>query len=472
MCGVFVVGALIRIYGMTTQSLWFDELFSVHFSRPGLPLADLIARYEIDFHPLLYPTMLRLWFELFGWTDIAARSLSVCAGIAGIPAMAWLGYRIGGSRLGLAAAAIVAFNPFHLVYSQEVRPYALVFVFAALSFAALSALIERPSAKWASVYVLATALAFHTHYYALLMTCGQLAAAIFVEYLTTRRKLAFTWLVISGGVMALVLLPWLGPVRRAAGVTEYWPAKPRPGFVFEYLHDYFGNGIVLTSFVLILLVALPFVLRLHRSESGKPESGQRRQPQIAAVLALACALVFLVTYIRSVFIVPMLMARFTMVLLPAILVLVCLSAIRLPKRFAAFALVILISGSALQIWSSGFPKKPLKEQWREAIYEALDDEENQHPNNVLLSPIPQGFQFYAAMRSDELVVNFATLEELRKARTAHEDGGGIWLLIARNRQPEPEAIEFLKREYRNTRNYRFFKTSAQYWLPKAAMQER
>ena len=463
LCAIVVVGAMIRFYGMTTQSLWFDELWSVHFSRPELPLAGIIAKYAGDFHPLLYPLLLHWWMNLFGCTDIAARSLSIIAGIAGIPAMAWLGYRIDGPRLSLAAAAIVAVNPFHLAYSQEVRSYSLVFVFAALSFAALSALIDRPSAKWAFVYVVTTALAFHTHYFALLMACGQLAAAISVEFVTTRRKKAIVWLLVSGGGMAAVLLPWLGPVLRAAGVTRYWPAKPRPAFVFEYLHDYFGHGIALTGFVIILLVALPFLLR-----NNDREATGTRQRRFAAVMALTCALLLLVTYLRSVFIVPMLIARFTMVLLPAVFVLVCISMIRLPRRFAALALVMVIGGSAFQVWHTGFPDKPLKEQWREAIYAALDDRENQHQHNVFVSPFAPGFQFYASMRSDEIVIEYATVEILENVCQTHQhDNGGIWLLVARGRQPKPEAMEFLKRNYRIKARHRFHTTSARYWVPKA-----
>jgi uncharacterized membrane protein len=59
---------------------------------------------------------------------------SVLIGVLGLVAMYALGREVGGRKAGLAACFFTAINWFHILYSQEVRFYGLLFLFTVLSY--------------------------------------------------------------------------------------------------------------------------------------------------------------------------------------------------------------------------------------------------------------------------------------------------------------------------------------------------
>jgi len=56
--------------------------------------------------------------------------------VVAIPLLSAAGRPLGGRRAGLLAAGLLAINPLHLFYSQEVRMYGLVVVWSILALLA------------------------------------------------------------------------------------------------------------------------------------------------------------------------------------------------------------------------------------------------------------------------------------------------------------------------------------------------
>ncbi|MEA2193829.1 MAG: mannosyltransferase, partial [Solirubrobacteraceae bacterium] len=118
----------------------------------------------------------------FGIGEVGLRSLSALLGTATIGAVWALARRLGGARAGLAAAALVAFNPMLIWFSQEARGYALLALLGALSawlwLCALDGARGGPaSARRGAARLLAwgavAALALCTHYYAIFLVAPQ-----------------------------------------------------------------------------------------------------------------------------------------------------------------------------------------------------------------------------------------------------------------------------------------------------------
>jgi uncharacterized membrane protein len=114
------------------QSLWLDEAIgaiAVHdYSYTGI-VTDFIKG---DTHPPLYYLTLKLWTDIFGYSEIAMRSLSVLFGVIAI----YVVYSISrftiydlriknGKWLPLLTTLLFATAPLHIYYSQEVRMYSL-----------------------------------------------------------------------------------------------------------------------------------------------------------------------------------------------------------------------------------------------------------------------------------------------------------------------------------------------------------
>ena len=122
---VTLFALFLRIIRLDFQPLWWDEGYSVWFATH--PLSQMAALTAEDIHPPLYYALLHGWTELLGTDPVALRLLSVAFGALAIPAIYLAARRLfGGSRVPLLAALLLAINPMHVFYSQEVRMYGLV----------------------------------------------------------------------------------------------------------------------------------------------------------------------------------------------------------------------------------------------------------------------------------------------------------------------------------------------------------
>ncbi len=126
---ILLAGFVLRVWGTTHNSLWIDEILTFRYvNTPVKTFIDLMlangAQVPLYFGlQYLFPSnndlMLRLPSLLFG-----------LIGIALIIAVTYDLYR--NAPLALAAGALLAANPYHILYSRTARPYALVFVVALL----------------------------------------------------------------------------------------------------------------------------------------------------------------------------------------------------------------------------------------------------------------------------------------------------------------------------------------------------
>jgi len=170
---VLLAGAVLRFATLDAQSLWYDEAVTAQLLRMDLP-AMLGAIPDSESTPPLYYVLAWLWTHVFGTGEVGLRSLSALFGTATL-GVAWaLGQRLGGDRAGLAAAALVAFNPMLIWFSQEARAYALLALLGTLSALLWLRALEQPRAlgrlaAWGTIAVLALA----THYYAVFLIAPQ-----------------------------------------------------------------------------------------------------------------------------------------------------------------------------------------------------------------------------------------------------------------------------------------------------------
>jgi|GEM_PF-2870073 len=207
---IIFVGAVIRIFNITRESLWYDELFPVWASR--LPLNELLVEVPASRHPLLYYLIGHVWFSL-GSSDLWIRMISWTAGVATI----WLVYLVGkelyNRRVGHWAAALAAASSYLYWYSREASDYALLI---AVSTASLYFLVRSQNrggwVNWA-VYVAITTAALFTHFYAVFLLLAQ--AVFFLIVYDWRNSRLKPWLICQAGLLIIIVF-WV-LMNRGAG---------------------------------------------------------------------------------------------------------------------------------------------------------------------------------------------------------------------------------------------------------------
>jgi len=176
-----VLGAVLRFYRLGHQGFWFDEgntALLVHLS-PGKMLG-LIPQSEST--PPLYYCVAWVWARVFGYGEVGLRSLSAVAGILTVPIAFGAGAKLVSLRAGIIASALAAVNPLLIWYSQEARSYELLVLFSALSMLAFAYVLDRPTPRASAGWVIASALALATHYYAILIVVPQVAWLLMVHH--------------------------------------------------------------------------------------------------------------------------------------------------------------------------------------------------------------------------------------------------------------------------------------------------
>ena len=355
-----VAAVCLRFSMLTTQSYWMDELFSAGVSKPWNSFSAMWRATLADVHPPLYQSLLWLWYKQFGFTEYAGRALSAAIGSLGILALFFLGKECYCRRVGLYAAIIASANYFLLYYSQEVRSYGLLFLFATLSYLAFLKFLRTLSGPALLAYLLVTVALVYTHYYGIVLVATQ---GVVLAYDLARRAEG-RGKVVAAAVLAVVvigtsLLPILTSIAVAAARQTTWIEAPRPWFVVTYLRMYVASRYLCMLFSVCGLFA---VIGLVRNGSRDPA----RTVSISLGLWLVAS--YGLPYLRSITAAPVLTARNTIIAVPAIILLVSYGIHTLGKAsriVAVLCLVVVLSAHSL--WATGYHKPGLKQQWREVL---------------------------------------------------------------------------------------------------------
>ena len=200
-----VLATVLRLYGISTESLWLDEATSLMLARMDAP--TLVRWTALDIHPPLYYVLLHYWIAL-GESEIAVRGLSALVGVLNVWAIYALGRTLFDRRAAWLAACLLAVAPFHIWYSQEARMYTCITLFITVSvWLAFGVWGTRRWTTWVA-FVLVTVAALYTHYYAVF---GILLENLFFSYLLVRRRLVrdliWRWLAAQAAIFVL-FLPW------------------------------------------------------------------------------------------------------------------------------------------------------------------------------------------------------------------------------------------------------------------------
>lgn len=121
---ILFAATILRIINLN-QSLWLDETISAIAVQDNSFL-DLITKFAPgDVHPPLYYLILKLWTNIFGYSEVALRLPSVIFGVLTVFVVYKIGGKIFNPRVGALAAIFIAVNPLAVYYSQEARMYSL-----------------------------------------------------------------------------------------------------------------------------------------------------------------------------------------------------------------------------------------------------------------------------------------------------------------------------------------------------------
>jgi mannosyltransferase len=344
---IAAVAAAVRFHSLAAKPFWFDECFSTELARIGWR-SFLHLLWWREANMSFYYVLLRGWMGLVpasAQSEFFIRSLSVLFSLAALPAIHWLAGLLHSRRAGFAAAALLAFNAFDIRYAQEARSYSLVVLLATLSSGFFVAYLRKPQRRTRLAYVVVSALAVYTHFYALLLfvahglalQCFGLPEEIPQDTREAiRRGLRRSW--ISIGIAILPLLVFIA--KTGAGPIRW---IPRPDvFSVTTFAIYATDGLPVIYLFAALIGAVPLARNLlARNQKWRAWSWQ---------FLMLCLLFPIVLTLALSFARPVFLPRYMIFCLPALLILVAggLASMR-PAWLSAVCVFITLALSARMI---------------------------------------------------------------------------------------------------------------------------
>jgi len=206
---IIIAGASGLIIGLQ-QSLWFDDDYSVLLAMR--PVGELIHLTSIDVHPPLYYLLLKGWGMMFGWNDLAMRSLSILFTVGALAVGGLLVRKMFGNRAAIGSMPLLAIAPLLMRYGFEVRMYAMASCIGICATYALYSAWKSKSKtqiRWLIAYTALLILGLYTVYSLALLW---IAHAVWVIYVMVRQRRKAKDLLPYVGVFAaaaVIYIPWL-----------------------------------------------------------------------------------------------------------------------------------------------------------------------------------------------------------------------------------------------------------------------
>ena len=445
-----VLGAVLRFYQLTGQSLWVDEMLTWLMIRPGIQAGF----FEQIFDSIQGPLYMAITWPLLRLQDSALmlRLPAVLAGIATIPLFGVFVSRLGGGRAARLAVLLLALNPFHVWYSQEGRGYAFLMMFSVLMGLAIVSVARKNSGVGQAVlFALACAGAVWSNLGGMFLWAAMGLGVLVFQFPGSGRRwglwgLAFgaglvlvsPWLLKASGIWAVDrILPGSGTGVALRGETTFsllaWPYTLET-FFYGYslgpslreLHQPDRLAIVRDAWPWLLLGALPVGVGLL---AGIFRVGRKRGALLVWIVVPILILTFLA--VRNV---KPWNPRYMAMVFPWVLCLTAWGLAGLPRRWGLVATVLL---TCLTLWSLGgyywngrYAKADVRDAAGYVTTKNLD-------GTAILAPvITSVFKYYH--HGPEEVMDTHGLSPLKNAAEADDflartltGRSGIWLVLAR-----------------------------------------
>jgi mannosyltransferase len=347
-----IAGAWLRVSHLGTRSLWLDEGATVALARASWQHFAWVWWHGEANLQTIYFLLMRGWIHL-GSSEAWLRLPSALFGIASIPLTYVVGRKFTGVMPSLVAAALLAFSPSAVYYSQEARSYSLGILVVLLStFFFVRAVEENRSSDWA-LWTVCGIAAFYSHDFTALVLVAQV-----LSLLVKPPPVQWRRAILCGVIIFAAAVPGLTYVFRATPENLHflWMPRPSPKEFWHLAMFFGGSGIKIALACLLWGAGIAAVIRAGRD--GEAELAWR------GTLLLSWAIIPVVLLALVSLREPMFLQRYMIFSLPATALLAGAGAAMLSKWRIGLVLAAVLCAGCIPTIVRNYNKP--REDWRGA----------------------------------------------------------------------------------------------------------
>lgn len=415
---ITLIGLFLRLVFLDkANGMWHDEIIT-YITASKDSLWDVI---KSSMPRPLYFLLLHFWIEIFGNSELLMRFLSVITGALAIPIMYFAGLELEKtnspnlisklSSVGITAALLTAVNSFLIYYSQEIRQYALLTLFSALSLYVLLKLINSPSGKNLLLFIIINFIFVLSHYISTIFIFFQI---IFLAvYFKINNKLQynkkfnkFILIALACGLPFFIELikifmrvslhnekvfintfdPYYFDYQTIFQILQNWFTPILTG-IYNNMPYYFSEVLNNLRPGVYIFIILPLILCIICIFNALYNGKKEFKP--IHIIFLTPFLFLLMDYILSLTKNYIIISRYTLLCVPFALLAVSYGAMKFRHKFIKSAIALLLVGiSLLYILSSAksAPKLDRPEGYRTIQRLLTDFEVNLNTDDIIILP--------------------------------------------------------------------------------------
>jgi uncharacterized membrane protein len=275
---LFSLGAWIRCFRLGRQSLWFDEILTVHdASFPFRQIHRIVLA-----SPPLYHYLIHFLLRFGAHSDGALRIPSAVFGVCAVPIFFYATREALGAKAAYWGTLFLVLSPFHVLFSQELRMYSALFLVSLLALWSWHRAWELQTPKAWAVYAAVSATGLYLHNWFAFLFFTQFVYFVLVERKRLLRAGA------AFGAAALAWSPWLPFIWRQAHRPIY-EFLPRPDLMALWHTMHAMSGVSVPCGALSLTLPTAWIPLANGSAVVLFLAGLWKQRERAFIQRVACA---------------------------------------------------------------------------------------------------------------------------------------------------------------------------------------
>jgi len=326
---ILFVAIGLRFYHLDFQSFWLDEVLTMNDTDPKLTFSqfyDSVLFWEA--FPHLYFFLLKYFLLFFGYTTMVARIFSAIIGVFGVYSIYLLGKELFNKRTGQIAALLLSVSIYHISYSQEARPYGMLFLFTVLSFYRLVILIKKPNYRNAIYFGIFSGLMINSHFFGFLtiLSQGIILLLFFLKTPFHNKKTLFKSLFVSAIIIFLLILPTYEPLLQILKIKTFWIPIPNENSLTSMFKEFFGNSEVLIFIIFVLIIHYFIQLFIQKKKTNTLEEIISNKKVFSFIILFIWFFISLIIpLIKSYLDVSMILTRYFINILPVFFIVIAIS---------------------------------------------------------------------------------------------------------------------------------------------------
>jgi uncharacterized membrane protein len=361
---ILLLGFSLRVVNIN-QSLWLDEAISTVVAKDYSFLGIIFEFIKGDNHPPLFYLILKIWGNLFGFSDITLRFLPILFGTLTILFTYLFLKKLFDKKIAFLGSFLLTISPLHIYYSQEIRMYPILSFWAILLMYLFIFLVtERAKTIYWWLFAVLLIVLMATDYVGVFLLPVFLLIAYKEKFITKKFVLAFLPLII-------VFISWI-PIFWAQSETAKIQLSSLPGwrslagganlkevmvlwmkFVLGRISFYPKIG----YYLIVSLFSIPVIITLYKAHFNKKNIWlwiYFLTPLIGSFLFSFIIPVF--NYFRFIYV------------LPAFYGLIAVGLFNLKNRTNQLILIsLIIIGNIIGTGIYFFDQSNQREQWRQSV---------------------------------------------------------------------------------------------------------